>query len=324
MVQSFLAWTRELASALLPWSPLGILLAFISLGISILFGAWLPTRRGHKQARKLADITNALSTRFVGEFAEDLHAITALVKRAKTRIDVLGDCVDYGSFGAPELQHDYMKAILEAGQCGKKITYLVWGPPAPISLANKFGPGHPEFKQRLQRFLAYFHGAGADRNPHPFEKDLERILQEVATDRSLRERYPILTTINPTHVIKYFRNRRWAGEKIFKGLLLCFHEWVVRRFEIGANADIFIHSAAEGKTELFFWIIDAGSSESEAIFLLPSDRALAFITRDPKLIETFWGIFNTKLDVYRKGKTEEDSQSLRTKWKALMSILWRK
>jgi hypothetical protein len=88
----------------------------------------------------------------VGLFPKHLTDIAKLVDDAKDSIDILADCVDYGSFIDPNGHKQLFDKIIEAKiQRGIRIRILVCGPPQPITRISNFYDNAPE-QEKFQEF----------------------------------------------------------------------------------------------------------------------------------------------------------------------------
>ena len=86
------------------------------------------------QMRDMERVTLSLSTRFAGEFPENLREVKNLLARVESgdTVDVLVDCSDYGSFWAPGLHSEVMNLMATAGR-DASVRILVSGPLTPLT-----------------------------------------------------------------------------------------------------------------------------------------------------------------------------------------------
>jgi hypothetical protein len=81
-----------------------------------------------------------LSTRRVGSFPQHLTYVRDLVDRARTKIRMMVDCVDHGSFLDPKLHDELLRTIERVGRSKHRpaIQLLICGKGAAISKSNPF------------------------------------------------------------------------------------------------------------------------------------------------------------------------------------------
>lgn len=78
----------------------------------------------------------------IGPFPQHLNQVVEFVTQAKKSLRLVVDCLDNGSFSAPELHDRVIRAIEDAGRDSSrrelKIEVLVCGKPAPISATSPY------------------------------------------------------------------------------------------------------------------------------------------------------------------------------------------
>lgn len=284
-------------------------LAFLLSVIAILF-SW-------DAFRKLRKIEQALPTHYVGQFPEHLEEVTDLVNSARRSVKVFGDCVDYGTFGAPNIHDDYMAAIRSKGE---KVQYLVWGPPQAFSIANKF-LNDREMTKRFLEHLSAKHVA-ITRKSSIFRKlvrasgltagvkfskkqegpaveyfvDELPVVHGLCAKKDARFKNGICKHVTTGQILDCLKP--FSGPDVFlqqpairDALMLTLHEWVHQKYE-SAKVSIKIDRRENLKPTLLFWIAD----KHEAIFLVPTEttHGLAFRTSDHNLIDTLLRMFAEK------------------------------
>lgn len=125
-------------------------------------GIILQIRDGHRHFDKMERIEGLITTKRAGPFPGHLTEIIALIRRANTQIRIVADCVDYGSFSAPELYDQLLGAVREAGQRGVATRVIVAGGPANLSRSNAFSKNtygqlfaDRQFQHALGRYLSF-------------------------------------------------------------------------------------------------------------------------------------------------------------------------
>lgn len=257
------------------------------IALSFAIKATTDSKKVLNQTRLISD---SVSTRFIGTFPEQVEKLAELVSRANTSVHVLWDAADMGSYVNPPSHLTLLNALVERARFGvKDITFLVCGDPQNVSRAT----------------AARMRGYNAS-DVRRFCESISRpaFLSRLSNLRDSLTRSRDVTSLdNINHVInaRGFSENMSVSEaseaqRAFSDLQACYHSWVVELLEMsGATVNI----VTEGKDgqrlepEVFFFVVDS----SEAIFLLtcPNMDALAFRTRDPKLVETFEDIFKSRL-----------------------------
>jgi hypothetical protein len=266
-------WSQNKDGAMPVINVVAFLLALISAGLAV--WSTVGTER----------ISESLSTRFIGNFRENIADLAELAANAKRSVDLLWDGVDPGSYFSPENHERLMDALTNNKKTHRRV--LVWGGPRAISAASGLQRSDLNPK-RGSHFCQYY---SLKSGFHAHLKDaFERIAKEHGGEK----------------VIQFLRNE---GDKLvrfpevenclnqstqpdprspaFEALQLCLHEWIRYRLE-----DSGVHCEADPSQspELFFLIAD----RREAIFVFPSEGAdaLSFHTRDSKLVD----MLRTKFD----------------------------
>lgn len=212
---------------------------------------------------------------FIGEFPGHLRNIIDMIKTATTSLDVMIDCVDFGSFSDPHLHDEMIQAICKASRDDHiAVNMLITEKPAPISRGSSYyGKGleelekEPEFQETRDRYLA-FHQVFQNK-PLTDDVDFIKILQD--------------------HQEICRRNLYDAGVKIYgldgKPIQKCL---AVRTLYKRRSKE---ERPSPHKSDLFFWIVDG----KKAIFLLsntaPSGWKMSFQTKNPDLVNILNRIF---------------------------------
>jgi hypothetical protein len=121
------------------------------LAVSGILYAIIHEMRLSAHVRQLRAIEGSLSTRRLGRFPQYLDEIVNLLEGA-SRLTILADCADYGSFFAPE-DHDRLHdAVCHFSKgTGHKVQILVAGPPAPFTTASSWSLN--EYMERYRKIM---------------------------------------------------------------------------------------------------------------------------------------------------------------------------
>jgi hypothetical protein len=106
----------------------------IVLATSGIVYAVVHEHRLRKQLHRLAGIEQSLSTRRIGTFPHYIKEITTILQ-GTSKVMILADCADHGSFFAPEDHRRLHMALCEFLATGGEVQLLVAGPPAAWSAA---------------------------------------------------------------------------------------------------------------------------------------------------------------------------------------------
>ena len=220
------------------WVPTAVffVLAVLSLWLS------------RKQLKRMEEIAEGTSTRFIGEFPEHLHAIAEVATRARHEILIMADCVDYGSFSDHEAHEAIIEALEHARKLARKvqIRILVCGEQNPFSRASPF------YGRKFEEL----------RQDNEFNECAERYFK----------RYPPKDEDpTPPSTFPDFATALKRVQGVFEARL------DVVKVQIG--------KLPKERADLFLWIADSHDAvflfpESE-----PGVPGLAFRTRESKLIE---------------------------------------
>lgn len=106
---------------------------------------------GIEQVKRLE---NSLSTHRTGTFPEYLREIGLFAKEARY-LDVIVDCLDFGSFFAPTVHKQVHEAICNAKVDSLTVRILVCGK-TPEPLTGPSGQGLDEYKEEAAKYLAEY------------------------------------------------------------------------------------------------------------------------------------------------------------------------
>jgi len=284
------------------------------LAISGILYAIIHEMRLSDHVRQLRAIEESLSTQRVGRFPQFLDEIGKLLHGA-SRIRILADCADYGSFFAPEDHSELHDAICKFSKVsGHTVQLLVAGPPAPLTATGSLSSDEyldrykdlmasywPKYIKQLHEdggFLDWLEDVAVqnegDHRSKLFEDWLHRYQPEMTPDLG--------TVIQKAKAVcdgSLKLKRDASSSMAFKILLQARQYW----FEKRLKADRVDIRHVDQKTPLFLWISHKTSEanqedEGVALFAFPSPHrtgrksALAFRTIDSDLIRIFENIFD--------------------------------
>ena len=106
-----------------------------------------------EQSRELKRLDESLSTRRVGAFPAYVRHLAELVEGAKASLDILVDCVDYGSFFAPQVHQRLHDAILHAKRNMPVRMLVCGGTPKPYT--NPSGLNFNEYRKDYSSLKKY-------------------------------------------------------------------------------------------------------------------------------------------------------------------------
>ena len=121
------------------------------LAVSGILYAIIHEMRLGEHLRRLRGIEGSLSTRRLGRFPHYLEEIGKLLEGA-SKLTILADCADYGSFFAPdehEMLHDAVCRFSKA--TGHRAQILEAGPPAPFTAASSWS--QQEYEDRYSTMM---------------------------------------------------------------------------------------------------------------------------------------------------------------------------
>lgn len=214
-----------------------------------------------KATEHLVEISKSMSTACLGTFPKHLDEITKLVERSHSRLCIMADCVDYGSFSAPSLHESVLQSIKVAR--GKK----------------------PEVKVQILLCGDWQHFS---RSSPYFGKKYEDLL----TDPELKDAF--VACLN-NYLAYHPTFRRPSNDKDFIEMLQHYQASVWEQLNaVGVEKHQLDSKLIESQNfpGVFFWMED----DVNAIFLLShagvKAQEIAFRTRDARLIEIFKTIFD--------------------------------
>ena len=268
-----------------------------------------------KSVRMLRAIEGSLSTRAVGPFPHYLEEIGKLLDGA-SRLTILADCADYGSFFAPgqhKMLHEAICHFSETG--GHKTRILVAGPPAPITatrgwsqcdymkrysaIKRGYWRNYIETVRKDTPFLTLLGDltGNSGGNVSPAFQLFTQWVSCYSSDVPASVRGALMDAKSICDGTKRLEKNKTSAEAFLA--LLQARQYCFERDLSSARADI---RHVRERTPLFFWISHRTGEDIKAeedgiaLFSFPSPRsdgrgALAFRTIDPDLIQTFEGIF---------------------------------
>lgn len=284
------------------------------LAISGILYAIIHEMRLSDHVRQLRAIEESLSTQRVGRFPQFLDEIGKLLHGA-SRIRILADCADYGSFFAPEDHFELHDAICRFSKVsGRTVQLLVAGPPAPLTATGSLSSDEyldhykdlmasywPKYIKQLHEdggFLDWLEDVAVqnegDHRSKLFEDWLHRYQPEMTPDLGA-----VIQKAKAVCDGSLKLKRDASSSMAFKILLQARQYW----FEKRLKADRVDIRHVDQKTPLFLWISHKTSEanqedEGVALFAFPSPHrtgrksAIAFRTIDSELIRIFENIFD--------------------------------
>jgi hypothetical protein len=256
----------------------GAVAAFsLILAVVFAFDAKMDSRR----------VSESLSTRYVGQFPQNLRNLTRLVREAHTSFFAYADCLDYGSFFEPQEFESFLTAVETQRNAGVEFTFLILGMPQEIS-----GASSSNLRDVLHRYVPAY--CEALRNNSDFMSKLESTHKHVLNgSQEGTVKMPQDVSLEDIH---QFLERapsqgRNINRNVLSALLQCFHQWTRERLE---HADVkVVPRPREESPNLFFWLADGEKAMFE--LLRPTNNALGFITSDANLVDSL-------SDIWRKSR----------------------
>ncbi len=293
----------------------------IWLAVSGTAYAFLHDRDLNEQVANLERLEASLSTRRTAAFPAYLGEIGNLARTAY-HLDIMTDCLDYGSFFAPEVHQEVHDAILATAKRTKNVRILVCGevPEALTSPSGQKIEDYPnaaelvkEYCSVLRRDAGFVGWITRLRSANdPFLKEISESWfkrQEGGSNLKvdLKDTLP--------HCIKALEEsgddpEARDGDPILRSLLQLRQLWFARQLQ-----DVAVKIQGLGAAQsLFFWMKyryeerhRRDTSNDNAQFTFGSaargPNQLGYTTHDPDLLNTFRDTFDEKFkDVERRGK----------------------
>jgi hypothetical protein len=223
------------------------------------------------------------ASRWLETFPDHIPEIVALINRAREKIIIQADCLDFGSFRNFGYHETLVEAICEASRSKRieKIEFLIWTDNQPMSWANRFRLGE---KRREGEFLTCLSAFLAALKPHRSNFPAE---YDAVTGR-INHRANWASSIGD---ILYLRD-----------LQKSFLEFTNLKLRDAGVCPIFSGEIAAQPTEVvgtaeerpwfkeLFWIVD----DIEGVIVHPvlGEDALAEITTDEMLIQSLSKTFD--------------------------------
>jgi hypothetical protein len=270
------------------------------------------------QVEHLGELNDSLSTGRTGPFPDYLNQIYELAKDAE-RLDILVDCLDFGSFFAPGIHDKVHDAICEAAKNKKRRVRILicseipepFTGPSGQELGKQKGPEKllRDYCKALQNDGSFRKWLKGSSNLDPFiYKDLSEAWFTVREmDADTRK-----WKLRPLDLNKHFKRCLDAcdadnpivpgiGEKdLITSLLQLRQLWFALSLE---SSDVHIRSLG-GAEPMFFWIkyganaAKGKKSRADARFTFANaargPHQLGFKTRDRDLLEVFRVMFDEK------------------------------
>lgn len=261
------------------------------------------------QNQELRRIEGSLSTRRTGHFPDYVSKISRIATETTHSLDILADCVDYGSFFAPEAHRRAHEAICKAaGKDGVKVRIVVCGPPQTFTATS--GRSSEDYVRNYEEIKGYL-GPYLKRvqSDHGFKKWMSELLDPSATEFEKLKKWLVEcdSPVQGTSIEVLSRCAAVCAERaklgrdandqiVFTTLLQVRQKWF---------ADLLSDAGAEiryvgNRERIFLWIKDKnvvqnGEKTECAVFTFPSaghgKSQLGYETHDPDLLRTFESIF---------------------------------
>lgn len=281
------------------------------LAVSGILYAVIHEMRLNEHVKELRAIEESLSTQRIGRFPRYLDEIANLLEGA-SRVTILADCADYGSFFAPEDHYKLHEAICNFSRGHDHVVQiLVAGPPAPLTATSSWNAD--EYLERYRELKKgywpkYLSVVREDRG---FLRWLEDLASQTDGDHRLKlftewlQRYQSGVPEELTKVVQTAKSVCQGTQRLkrdtdsaaaFYVLLQARQYWFEKR--LGADRVDIRHIPQHAP--LFLWISHKTNEATHredgiALFAFP-DRSdlkgsLAFRTIDSDLIRIFEDIF---------------------------------
>lgn len=139
-----------------------------------------------RQTRRLENISESMSTQYVGEFPNDIPAITELVKDATKEVTILCDVPGYGHFSSPAQFLAYQAAVVQLPQTVKVSMTVYTREKAGEANREQLGESFRGIRESpaFRRFIR-FHKIPKPEIPTDMPKLLEMLAQNY--DKHLRD-----------------------------------------------------------------------------------------------------------------------------------------
>ena len=260
-------------------------------------------RDSKHQSNNLRFILDSIPTTCIGRFPGHVAKIAEIVTTAKISLDIMADCVDYGSFFDPDAHQSLFRAIRQAAMNNVEVRLLVCGRPQPIT-QNSFFFGK-DLSERLdnrdfRRYLSiYLDCLQRDTNfQHWLRSSLTNteveswVLGCLGRGGDAHQEHPLSAIFEKClNVCETNGNFKGGEDEEFTTLLLLRQ----RYFEEKLKGDGVQVRQQPNEEAIFLWLKDA---EREALFAhgssLDKDSAQGFRTLDTNLLQVFQSIFEDR------------------------------
>ncbi len=264
-----------------------------------------------EQSQELKRLDESLSTRRVGAFPSYISQLAELVEGARTSLDVLCDCVDYGSFFAPQVHRRLHDAVLRAKRTIPVRILVCGGTPNPYT--NPSGRDFTEYRRdygSLKKYLGAY--CEAMRNDGGFDRWIESLNNPGDAKSDGFKNNWFEDAWRPHNMqealgecLKVCRNARTLGdddgsEAVFRTLLQARQLWFAR--------ELWLHGVEirgmVSDEPMYLWIRDKIKEQvgdgDEGLFTFAKAAhgpgQLGYRTHDSDLLETFRAIFDELWD----------------------------
>ena len=280
----------------------------IDLALTAILYAWTQDYLLRKQVEKLNRIAGFVSTQRTGSFASHVARVAKAADDAVGSLDIMIDCVDYGSFFAPEEHHKAHEAICTAASQRKvKVRLLVCGPPQALTgtsglSVEKYVDEFDALGPFVSRYLHFIRDQPGFVGwmcevARPGSPDFMKLADWLARweSRTLASWSALLGECCKVCSGAKDLTKAQADKPVFRMLLQARQYWFVDQFR-RANVDV---AYASGKELLYLWIRDARvAMRGQALFAFPNtsgrDEQSRYQTEDQGFLYTFQGIFDQK------------------------------
>jgi cell division protein FtsB len=282
-----------------------------------------------EQLTQLDQIKGFISTQRKGVFPEYVEEIARLAGKATKSLDIMADCVDYGSFFAPDKHRKAHAATIAAiPRTDYNVRILVCGPPEALSGSSGMSMSVELYLRKYEDLRARFFDAWFDameRDPNfkpwvsslgeeanPDFDNLQKWLRDWHTkdlDRDLLKSW-VKASGHALETRQLEKSRE--GANVFRTLLQARQKRFLDALHIvGAeirhlgspltNRDASNSSSIGAAQPLFLWIRDLERGDGhgqEGVFGFSSPtqgtRQSGFLTSDRELLTTFQNIFDER------------------------------
>lgn len=110
-----------------------------------------------KHTKEMKEIARSMSTRFIGELPKNMIGIVELVEKAHTSLDIMVDCIDYGSYSAPEQFQKYLGKLKEKARSQITVRLLIYNDEQRREASKaQFPSGEYDQTKKSQKYKHFF------------------------------------------------------------------------------------------------------------------------------------------------------------------------